>query len=256
MLVMSVQAIANIIPFTPGGAGAQQALLVATLTGPSRNRRPLLLGRHPDRGWRPGRSSSALPRSCSSSAPTDWRGLIRQAQDEADQEKASGGRAQLDQPGVAGLRPATARVGVRRAGTRSGCGRGGSRGGTSAGVVAEQDLDAGGSGDLVCTGRGGRGVPSRGWGGRASRRNSTQPSEARRSTTSVKAGGAAPGGGQMGTGGDGAAFAGGSGRKSTGASGRPDGPGREGGGRRQCPRRACQRPAVGGDERVVGTGVG
>jgi uncharacterized membrane protein YbhN (UPF0104 family) len=36
MLVMSVQAIANIIPFTPGGAGAQQALLVATLTGPSR----------------------------------------------------------------------------------------------------------------------------------------------------------------------------------------------------------------------------
>lgn len=36
MLVMSVQAIANIIPFTPGGAGAQQALLVATLSGPSR----------------------------------------------------------------------------------------------------------------------------------------------------------------------------------------------------------------------------
>ncbi len=36
MLVMSVQAIANIVPFTPGGAGAQQALLVATLHGPSR----------------------------------------------------------------------------------------------------------------------------------------------------------------------------------------------------------------------------
>jgi len=34
--VMSVQAIANVIPFTPGGAGAQQALLVATLPGPSR----------------------------------------------------------------------------------------------------------------------------------------------------------------------------------------------------------------------------
>ncbi|MGN6557625.1 MAG: lysylphosphatidylglycerol synthase transmembrane domain-containing protein, partial [Solirubrobacterales bacterium] len=31
MLVMSVQAIANVIPLTPGGAGAQQALLVATL---------------------------------------------------------------------------------------------------------------------------------------------------------------------------------------------------------------------------------
>src|SRR3954453_16342577 len=36
MLGMSVQPIANTAPFTPGGAGAQQALLVATLTGPSR----------------------------------------------------------------------------------------------------------------------------------------------------------------------------------------------------------------------------
>jgi glycosyltransferase 2 family protein len=36
LLVMSVQAIANVIPLTPGGAGAQQALLVATLSGPSR----------------------------------------------------------------------------------------------------------------------------------------------------------------------------------------------------------------------------
>ncbi len=34
MLVMSVQAVANILPLTPGGAGAQQALLVATLVGP------------------------------------------------------------------------------------------------------------------------------------------------------------------------------------------------------------------------------
>jgi uncharacterized protein (TIRG00374 family) len=37
LLVMSVQAIANIVPFTPGGAGAQQALLVATLSGPTRS---------------------------------------------------------------------------------------------------------------------------------------------------------------------------------------------------------------------------
>jgi len=35
LLVMSVQAIAGALPFTPGGIGAQQALLVATLTGPS-----------------------------------------------------------------------------------------------------------------------------------------------------------------------------------------------------------------------------
>lgn len=34
MLVMSVQAVATLLPLTPGGAGAQQALLVATLTGP------------------------------------------------------------------------------------------------------------------------------------------------------------------------------------------------------------------------------
>ncbi len=34
MLVMSVQAVSTILPLTPGGAGAQQALLVATLVGP------------------------------------------------------------------------------------------------------------------------------------------------------------------------------------------------------------------------------
>jgi hypothetical protein len=34
--VMSVQAISGALPLTPGGAGAQQALLVATLEGPSR----------------------------------------------------------------------------------------------------------------------------------------------------------------------------------------------------------------------------
>ena len=32
---MSVQAITGALPFTPGGAGAQQALLVATLEGPT-----------------------------------------------------------------------------------------------------------------------------------------------------------------------------------------------------------------------------
>ena len=34
MLVMSVETVATILPLTPGGAGAQQALLVATLVGP------------------------------------------------------------------------------------------------------------------------------------------------------------------------------------------------------------------------------
>ncbi len=36
MLVMSVVAVATVLPFTPGGAGAQQALLVATLEGGTR----------------------------------------------------------------------------------------------------------------------------------------------------------------------------------------------------------------------------
>lgn len=36
LLVMSVQSITGALPFTPGGAGAQQALLVATLGGASR----------------------------------------------------------------------------------------------------------------------------------------------------------------------------------------------------------------------------
>ena len=35
LLVMSVQAISGALPLTPGGAGAQQALLVATLNGPT-----------------------------------------------------------------------------------------------------------------------------------------------------------------------------------------------------------------------------
>jgi uncharacterized membrane protein YbhN (UPF0104 family) len=35
-ILMAVQAIATTLPFTPGGAGAQQALLVATLHGPTR----------------------------------------------------------------------------------------------------------------------------------------------------------------------------------------------------------------------------
>jgi uncharacterized membrane protein YbhN (UPF0104 family) len=36
LLVMSVQAISTLLPFTPGGAGAQQALLVASLAGASK----------------------------------------------------------------------------------------------------------------------------------------------------------------------------------------------------------------------------
>jgi len=91
MLVMSVQAIANIVPFTPGGAGAQQALLVATLHGPTR--------------------SAVLSYSVGTQIAmaawsvvlgfvamllvfrtTDWRGLIQQAEeDQALEGKAPAG---------------------------------------------------------------------------------------------------------------------------------------------------------------------
>jgi uncharacterized membrane protein YbhN (UPF0104 family) len=88
MLVMSVQAIANIIPFTPGGAGAQQALLVATLTGPSRTAvLSFSVGTQiAMAAWSVVLGFTAILLVFRT---TDWRGLIRQAQDEAEQEKAA-----------------------------------------------------------------------------------------------------------------------------------------------------------------------
>jgi uncharacterized membrane protein YbhN (UPF0104 family) len=68
MLVMSVQAISGVIPFTPSGIGAQQALLVATLSGPSRSAvLSYSVGTQRSR-WRHGRSSSGSSPPCSSSA--------------------------------------------------------------------------------------------------------------------------------------------------------------------------------------------
>ena len=83
MLVMSVQAIANIIPFTPGGAGAQQALLVATLTGPSRAAvLSFSVGTQiAMAAWSVVLGFGAILLVFRT---TDWRGLIKQAQDEAD----------------------------------------------------------------------------------------------------------------------------------------------------------------------------
>jgi uncharacterized membrane protein YbhN (UPF0104 family) len=88
MLVMSVQAIANIVPFTPGGAGAQQALLVATLTGPSRTAvLSFSVGTQiAMAAWSVVLGFAAILLVFRT---TDWRGLIRQAQEEADSEKAA-----------------------------------------------------------------------------------------------------------------------------------------------------------------------
>jgi uncharacterized membrane protein YbhN (UPF0104 family) len=88
MLVMSVQAIANIIPFTPGGAGAQQALLVATLSGPSRTAvLSFSVGTQiAMAAWSVVLGFAAILLVFRT---TDWRGLIRQAQEESESEKAA-----------------------------------------------------------------------------------------------------------------------------------------------------------------------
>ncbi|HXR31980.1 MAG TPA: lysylphosphatidylglycerol synthase transmembrane domain-containing protein [Solirubrobacterales bacterium] len=89
MLVMSVQAIANIVPFTPGGAGAQQALLVATLHGPSRAAvLSFSVGTQiAMAAWSVVLGFTAILLVFRT---TDWRGLIQQAQDDAEQESAAG----------------------------------------------------------------------------------------------------------------------------------------------------------------------
>jgi uncharacterized membrane protein YbhN (UPF0104 family) len=87
MLVMSVQGIANVIPFTPGGAGAQQALLVATLTGPSRSAvLSFSVGTQiAMAAWSVLLGFAAILLVFRT---TDWRGLIRQAQDDAASDAA------------------------------------------------------------------------------------------------------------------------------------------------------------------------
>jgi uncharacterized protein (TIRG00374 family) len=89
MLVMSVQAIANIVPFTPGGAGAQQALLVATLKGPSRAAvLSFSVGTQiAMAAWSVLLGFGAILLVFRT---TDWRGLIKQAQDDADREDGGG----------------------------------------------------------------------------------------------------------------------------------------------------------------------
>jgi uncharacterized protein (TIRG00374 family) len=83
LLVMSVQAIANIVPFTPGGAGAQQALLVATLNGPSRTAvLSFSVGTQiAMAAWSVVLGFAAILLVFRT---TDWRGLIRDAEEDRD----------------------------------------------------------------------------------------------------------------------------------------------------------------------------
>ncbi len=86
LLVMSVQAIANIVPFTPGGAGAQQALLVATLSGPSRTAvLSFSVGTQiAMAAWSVFLGFAAILLVFRT---TDWRGLIRQAEEDRDKSE-------------------------------------------------------------------------------------------------------------------------------------------------------------------------
>ncbi len=106
MLVMSVQAVTGVLPFTPGGIGPQQALLVASLKGA------------------PGGAAAVLSYSVGQQLAiaawtallgflalafvfrtTNWRGLIESAQDEAgEQDEASESEESDSYPSTLGTR--------------------------------------------------------------------------------------------------------------------------------------------------------
>ena len=92
MIVMSVQAVSTLLPFTPGGAGAQQALLVATLVGPG----PIAVLTYSVGQqiavavWAAALGFIALAFVFRT---TDWRGLIRSASEEADRHDDQGTRS-------------------------------------------------------------------------------------------------------------------------------------------------------------------
>ncbi len=81
LLVMSVQSVATLLPFTPGGAGAQQALLVATLSDAAGATRTAVLAYSVGQqiavaAWAALLGFIALAFVFRT---TDWRGLIRDA---------------------------------------------------------------------------------------------------------------------------------------------------------------------------------
>lgn len=88
MLVMSCQAIANVVPFTPGGAGAQQALLVATLHGPTRAA-VLSFSVGTQIAMAAWSAVLGFMAMLLFFRTTDWRGLIKQAEQDAEADKAA-----------------------------------------------------------------------------------------------------------------------------------------------------------------------
>lgn len=88
MLAMSVQAISTMLPFTPGGVGAQQALLVATLEGPSRSAvLSYSVGQQVAMAaWSVALGFAALVFVFRT---TDWRGLARRAEADVEGTRAA-----------------------------------------------------------------------------------------------------------------------------------------------------------------------
>jgi uncharacterized membrane protein YbhN (UPF0104 family) len=105
MLVMSVQAVSTLLPLTPGGAGAQQALLVASLRGPG----PIAV-----LTYSVGQQIAVAAWSAVLGflallfifRTTDWRGLIRRAGAEADANarRSADARARREERPVRGGR--------------------------------------------------------------------------------------------------------------------------------------------------------
>jgi uncharacterized membrane protein YbhN (UPF0104 family) len=89
MLVLSVQAVATLLPLTPGGAGAAQALLVATLQGPG----PIAVLTY-SVGQQIAIAAWTVILGFVAIAfifrTTNWRDLIRSAQREADKQPQPG----------------------------------------------------------------------------------------------------------------------------------------------------------------------
>ena len=108
MLVMSVQAISTIVPFTPGGAGAQQALLVATLEGPSRAAvLSFSVGTQiAMAAWSVVLGFAAILLVFRT---TDWRGLIREAEEERERSAKRARRREARRSRLSSTSPGSGR---------------------------------------------------------------------------------------------------------------------------------------------------
>lgn len=101
LLVMSVQSVSTVLPFTPGGAGAQQALLVATLAGAAGTTRGDVLAYSVGQQvaiavWTALLGFIAIAFVFRT---TDWRSLIRSAEQDTGRGKPDETKNEPAQPG-------------------------------------------------------------------------------------------------------------------------------------------------------------